>query len=231
MRNPVQSPSCRVRESGQASLEFAVMLIGFGVVLLGMIFLCAVSYDDNGILLDAKYRAESAASNASASSDFASGREITTWDYTKIDLFSTGSTIVIPFTTTDRSRGTSDNSIGGAGNALSDDSVSEPTPRIGGDRTFTYDYKWLSPKDFASDLDLDFYDELDSGKNAMDAAQLVKGVSSGNTYGTMEDFFRNSPRNGTVYSYGRTYDWFGLKVRESDLSRSPTNQVYMPRNR
>ncbi len=222
-------------ERGQASLEFAVMLIGFGMILLGMIFLCAVSYDDNGILLDAKYRAESAANTASSGASFASGSEIRDWTYTKLDLFSNGSTIVIPFTPADRTTSSGDNSIAGAGNAFDDDSVSAPTPRKamvnGREREFTYDYKWLSPKGFSSDLAGDYNDELNSGENAMDAAQLVRGESIGNTYKTMADIFNNSPRSSGNYSQGQTYDWFGLRIRETDLSKSPVNQVYMPRNR
>ena len=118
-----------------------------------------------------------------------------------------------------------------AGDAFQSASSSEPDAR------YPYDYRWISPRTFDSGFGADFVSGLSNGYNA---AKLVRG--SGSTENSPVFSFDESGllEGGRYIDNTRTrartraamrdtfHQWFGIRIRQNQLTDSPANQVYMP---
>lgn len=131
----------------------------------------------------------------------------------------------------DRSGNTLDSQLKTAGDAFQSASSSEPDVR------YPYDYRWISPRTFDSGFGADFVSGLSNGYNA---AKLVRG--SGSTENSPVFSFDESGllEGGRYIDNTRTrartraamrdtfHQWFGIRIRQNQLTDSPANQVYMP---
>ena len=102
---------------------------------------------------------------------------------------------------------------------------------------YPYDYRWISPRTFDSGFGADFVSGLSNGYNA---AKLVRG--SGSTENSPVFSFDESGllEGGRYIDNTRTrartraamrdtfHQWFGIRIRQNQLTDSPANQVYMP---
>lgn len=137
----------------------------------------------------------------------------------------------MPFSSRDRSGNTLDSQLKTAGDAFQSASSSEPDVR------YPYDYRWISPRTFDSGFGADFVSGLSNGYNA---AKLVRG--SGSTENSPVFSFDESGllEGGRYIDNTRTrartraamrdtfHQWFGIRIRQNQLTDSPANQVYMP---
>mgnify|MGYP007081858194 CR=1 FL=1 len=124
-----------------------------------------------------------------------------------------------------------DSQLKTAGDAFQSASSSEPDVR------YPYDYRWISPRTFDSGFGADFVSGLSNGYNA---AKLVRG--SGSTENSPVFSFDESGllEGGRYIDNTRTrartraamrdtfHQWFGIRIRQNQLTDSPANQVYMP---
>lgn len=130
-----------------------------------------------------------------------------------------------------RSGNTLDSQLKTAGDAFQSASSSEPDAR------YPYDYRWISPRTFDTGFGADFVSGLSNGYNA---AKLVRG--SGSTENSPVFSFDESGllEGGRYIDNTRTrartraamrdtfHQWFGIRIRQNQLTDSPANQVYMP---
>lgn len=136
-------------ESGQATTEMAIMLLGFAMLLVVLIISMSMEIFNIRVLLDARYRADHASVIATAGG---AGREIFRWDYKN----------GIPFALSDepihsRASEMPDYTVQLDSNAYSN----------GGN----YAYEWVKLNDFqGKKLQNDFYGKYDF---AIDAANLI----------------------------------------------------------
>ena len=79
-------------QKGQATTEMVFMLLGFAMLLLGIIFTLSLEVFNTRVLLDSKFQTERLANLANSSLHGGSGREIRGWEYDS----------GIPFTLNDR---------------------------------------------------------------------------------------------------------------------------------
>ncbi len=217
----------RAGESGQATLELAAILVGIIAMAVGFLFVAGLSLSDNRTLLEAKKSAEWNARNGGNIRE--SAGELTGWVYGETTIGREN--IVVPFSSRDRSGNTLDSQLKTAGDAFQSASSSEPDAR------YPYDYRWISPRTFDSGFGADFVSSLSNGYNA---AKLVRG--SGSTENSPVFSFDESGllEGGRYIDNTRTrartraamrdtfHQWFGIRIRQNQLTDSPANQVYMP---
>lgn len=211
-----RTPSRRCGESGQAITELVVMLVALLAVILGTIFVGALSMTDNDVLLTAKRNAERSARILNGEPILADGREITRWEYGSV-RFPDRTKAVIPFSALDRMQSTEISSIRSGAWQFGTELYSESDGR--------YLYEWKSPAEFDRDaMPDDFTATLD---NARAAAALVVGRAASDDAG--DHFYRGYRDNASAAMRSAFYTWFGIKISDSALRRSPSNAVYMPR--
>ena len=143
----------RNRESGQATTEMAIMLLGFACLMVGLIFTFSMGVFNTKVLLEARYKAETAASRTSQGG---AGREIARWEYQN----------GIPFSLADQPVYTMGTEVAEAHEQLAANRYSN-----GGN----YSYEWLKLHDFPKQKLI--HDFRDRDQSAVEAANLI--VQSG----------------------------------------------------
>ncbi len=211
MRHTIRNS--RRRESGQATIELAVLLIGFVAMVLGVVFISALCVNSNKALLLAKRDAEKAA-RIDGNAPLDNLREITTWSYGSF-RYGANESSQIPFTAADTPRYSTVSTISPADSQF----------RTAGDaRNEHYNYEWKSPSAFDSSLQSDFTGDL--GSTAF-AAKLVRGRAG--SRGISFDQFIDGRRDHAKSAMRGAYlAWFGIRVDEQDIIDSRANQVFLP---
>lgn len=201
------------KESGQATVELAVMLLAVTAMLLGIIILSGVMTADNRQLLQAKLAAEINAADHAAPS-WRSEQELGLWSYGGYSVdgrrYAT-----IPFSARDQLGRVDAAAIQAAPGQFSNAAYS----RQGG-----YSYRWKRPDSFHSSFDEDF--TADPG-NALEAADLIAG--SGSVIDPVSGFDRGRRDNASGAIRAAFRVWFGSRITEDFLSSKLSNRVYMPR--
>ena len=200
-------------ESGQATVELAVMLVGLVAIILGVVFLSALCMNSNKALLLAKRDAEQAA-RLDGDQPLDNLREISTWSYGSF-RYSATERSSIPFTAADSPRYSTVSAISPAESQFRTDGAS---------RNEIYTYSWKSPVEFNTAWQSDFTDELGS---AAFSAKLVRG-RAGSRNLSFDDFIdgrRDQAKSAMRNAY---LAWFGIRISEADIQDSRANQVYLP---
>lgn len=201
------------KESGQATVELAVMLLAVTAMLLGIVILSGVMTADNRQLLQAKLAAEINAADHAAPS-WRSEQELGLWSYGGYSVdgrrYAT-----IPFSARDQLGRVDAAVIDAAPGQFSSADYSEQAQ---------YRYRWKRPDSFHSSFDGDF--SADPG-NALEAADLISG--SGSVLDPVSGFDRGrrDDASGAIRAAFRV--WFGSRITEDFLSSKLSNRVYMPR--
>lgn len=188
-------------QSGQATTELAIMLLGFAVLLLGLIFSLSLEIFNTRVLMDSKYQTERQANFANASLAGGGGREIKEWEYTG----------GIPF-------GLNDQPVYGSAGE-----VSEAQGKMAfapDSRTEThYDYEWKPLSGFPQgEFKADFQGREQS---AIAAANLIT------TQGDAEGRQLTAKLPELVTACARV---LGITINYDNLRNNPSNRVYMPAN-
>ena len=219
-------------DSGQATMELAVLLIAFTAMILGIVFIGGVGIARNEALLDAKVAAEVVSRSTGAAATM-SGSEYENWSYTALDLYGDGGGS-IPFSALDRARRGDGNSIGRSADEFHLASRSEPGERIADGMIFTYDYEFKSLENFdASLFEHDFATGLRGGGNALDAAELVSSVSSERNPVALIDSrnqrgSKNSAADAASMLHRSFTTWFGVRFDRFSTAADVSSRVAMP---
>ncbi len=188
-------------QSGQATTELAIMLLGFVVLLLGLIFSLSLEIFNTRVLMDSKYRTERQANFANASLAGGSGREIKEWEYTG----------GIPF-------GLNDQPVYGSAGEVSEAQgkmAFAPDSRPG----THYGYEWKPLSGFPKgEFKADFQGREQS---AIAAANLIT------TQGDAEGRQLTAKLPELVTACARV---LGITINYDNLRNNPSNRVYMPAN-
>ena len=208
----------RGHESGQATLELLILLIGFVSLFLGLVFVCGLADGDIGILLSARNNAELLASGSV--SNTVRGPEFGAVTHGTHEIYEKEEALV--FSPQDYVGKNINNTIDEFPAAFSSqkDSVLSDDHR---------DYKlqaemkeWKNIRDAGNGVfKADFVSDL-STKNALEAADLVSATSSGQSGITTL-----SGKNSADFFSG-FIKWFGVQISSSALKSAPGNRVYMP---
>ena len=208
----------RGHESGQATIELLVLLIGFVSLFLGLVFVCGLADGDIGILLNARNNAELLASGSG--SNTVTGPEFGAVTHGTHEIYSKEEYLV--FSPQDYVGKTINNTIDEFPAAFSSqhDSVLSDSNR--NYRLQAEMKEWKNIRNAGNGVfKADFVSGL-STKNALEAADLVSATSSERSVVTTlsgknsDDFF-----SGFI-------KWFGIRLSSSALKRAPGNRVYMP---
>ena len=203
----------RSGESGQATIELAVMLMAVTALLLGIVILSGVMVADNQQLLQAKLAAELNARDSSASS-WSSEKELGVWSYGGYSVDGRRYATV-PFSARDQLGRVDAAAIDAAPGQFSSAAYSSQS---------SYSYRWKRPDSFHNSFDGDF--SADPG-NALEAADLIAG--SGSVLDPVSGFDRGRRDNASSAMRAAFRVWFGSRITDDFLSSKLTNQVYMPR--
>ena len=205
-------------QSGQATLELLVLLIGFVSLFLGLIFVCGLADGDIGILLSARNNAELSAAVRNAYT--ASGAEFGSVFNGTHDIYNKDEKLV--FSPTDYTGRSPENTI-----AEFPSHFYKPEDSVLRDSDNDYKLQaemkeWKNIRnagngffkaDFASDLVND---------NALSAARLVSATSGDlSSVTTVSVFYSHDFFSG----FAR---WFGINISSDTLKRASGNRVYMP---
>ncbi|MBQ9753515.1 MAG: hypothetical protein IJV93_02055 [Lentisphaeria bacterium] len=190
----------RIRQRGQATTEMVFMLLGFVILLLGIIFTLSLEIFNTRVLLDSKYRTERSVHFDNASLNSGAGKEIKGWDYEN----------GIPFTLNDRA------AYGSAGE------MTESEVRLGSDvdsRTQDYAYEWVRTGGFSKGgFKADFRGR---DQSSVSAANLISRQGDAVGYSLAAKF----PELHTALA-----NLLGLKINYDKLRNNPSNRVYLPAN-
>lgn len=187
-------------QRGQATTEMVFMLLGFAILLLGIIFTLSLEIFNTRVLLDSKYQTERAVHFANASLHGGSGKNIRGWDYDR----------GIPFTLKDQAH------YGSAGE------MTEAEIRLGSDvdsQTDRYTYEWLALREFPKgEFKADFKGR---DQSAVSAANLItrQGEHEG------RNLTAKLPELYSAFA-----NLLGLRVNYDRLRNNPSNRVYLPAN-
>ena len=191
------------QENGQAVIELTIMLVALTAVLLGVLFVCSITTDNNTRLLRSKFEAERAARDPDA--DLISHtREFKTWSGTN--------RYGIPFGLDYRSHFTDANTVAGLSGHI----------HTAGDSANPL-YAWETPGDHQLNFSLE-----NNTVNALDAAQLVSKKDVRRGLG-LDDFLDGDKDEAAGSLRQLARKWLGISVSESDIANNPSNRVYMPR--
>jgi hypothetical protein len=187
-------------QSGQATTEMVFMLLGFAVLLLGIIFTLSLEIFNTGVLIDSKYETERSVNFENASLHGGAGRELKGWDYDN----------GIPFTLKDQPLYHSGGEVTEAWEALSSDAASGAAG---------YTYEWRPLKEFTKGEFKADYKE--STQSAISAANLItrQGEHEGR---------RLTAKLPELYS--ALANLLGVKINYDNLTNNPSNRVYLPAN-
>lgn len=188
------------RESGQATTEMAVMLLGFAFLMVGLILSMSMGIFNTRVLLEARHRADVAAGQTV---DGGAGREISRWEYKN----------GIPFSLADDPVYTLGTEVVEAHGQLGVDRYSHS----GG----SYTYEWVKIGEFPGrKLTHDFRDrEL----TAVAAANLIVKEGYGNSKMPLIG-------NKLPELYEAAAKLLKVKISKDSLLNNPSNRVYMPAN-
>lgn len=190
-------------QSGQATTEMAFMLLGFAVLLLGLICTMSLEIFNTRVLLDAKYRTEQSVNAPNAAQYGGAGKELRGWDYEQD----------IPFTLKDTPLLGLSTAMSEAGSHLGDRSRSN-APK------YLYDY--LPLRDFpAGSFKADFKDRHST---ALAAANLITREGEPDVQKSLT-FTALLPEFYTFIS-----NFLGVKVDYQKLQNNPSNRVFLPAN-
>ena len=229
-------------QSGQATMEFVAMLIGFIALILGIIFVSGLSLSSNKMLMSARNNAERLARHSNYDAA-AQGLEYQYWTKTKVKLYDNKSSIDIPFGLNDEVTRKDYNSIIDSKNALANPVYSgDESLEIKNESKSTkyYDYKgWVGPNEFSplsnkTVLNNDFFEAVTTS-NALDAARLIRGehdndialISTINSKHQQDASF-NKSSNAAQALYDTFEKLVGVRLSKKKLDNSRTNRVYMP---
>lgn len=176
------------------------MLLGFAVLLLGIIFTLSLEIFNTGVLINSKYETERSVNFENASLHGGAGRELKGWDYDN----------GIPFTLKDQALYHSGGEVTEAWEALSSDAASGATG---------YTYEWRPLKEFTKGEFKADYKE--STQSAISAANLItrQGEHEGR---------RLTAKLPELYS--ALANLLGVKINYDNLTNNPSNRVYLPAN-
>ena len=205
-------------QSGQATLELLVLLIGFVSLFLGLVFVCGLADGDIGILLSARNNAELSASVRNA--DYAAGPEFGSVFSGSHDIYSRSENLI--FSPQDYTGRSPANTLAQFPSSFysAEDSVLRDS---GSDYKLQAEMKdWKNIRNAGNGFfKADFASSLVSD-NALSAARLVSAtsedLSSVTTVGCKcsGDFFSGFSK------------WFGIRISSDTLQRASGNRVYMP---
>ena len=228
-------------QSGQATMEFVAILIGFVALMLGIIFVSGLSLSSNKMLMSARNNAERLARHSNYDAA-AQGLEYLNWTKTKVKLYDNKS-IDIPFGLNDEITRKDYNSIFDSKDALTNSLYSgDESLEIKKELKSTkyYDYKdWVGPNKFSplsnnTVLNNDFFDAVTTS-NALEAARLIQGehdndialISTINSKHQQDASF-NKSSNAAQALYDTFEKLVGVRLSKKKLDNSRTNRVYMP---
>ena len=205
-------------QSGQATLELLVLLIGFVSLFLGLVFVCGLADGDIGILLKARNHAELAAAGSNPMT--VGGAEFGNVNSGTHDIYEKDERLIFsPKDYTGRSPNNTLKEFPAAFSSQQDSVLSD---------THT-DYKlqaemkeWKNFRDAGNGFfRSDFVNSIDTG-NGLSAARLVSAESSGASCVT------TVPCCGTNDFFSGLAKWFGISISCDSLQRASGNRVYMP---
>lgn len=187
-------------QSGQATTEMVFMLLGFAVLLLGLVFTLSLEIFNTRTLLDSKYETERAVNKIHSSTLIGTGQEIRGWEYAN----------GIPFTL-------SDQAVYRSGGEVSQAYVNMDTPVDSNAQHYTYE--WVKLGEFPNGKFTADYRERE--QNAMSAAHLI--TFKGDPQGRL--LTAKFPELYTAFA-----NLLGLKVDHDNLRNNPSNRVFLPAN-
>ena len=187
-------------QSGQATTEMIFMLLGFAVLLLGILFTLSLEIFNTRVLMDSKYQTERSVNFANASLHGGTGRELKGWDYDN----------GIPFTLKDQPVYHSGGEVTEGWFALGSRTASGAV---------NYEYDWRALRDFTrGEFKADY---KESTQSAISAANLItrQGESEGRSL---------TAKLPELYS--ALANLLGVKINYDNLTNNPSNRVYLPAN-
>ena len=187
-------------QKGQATVEMAIMLLAFAVLMLGLIFTLSLEIFNTRTLLDSKYQTERSVNFANAALHGGAGKEIRGWEYEN----------GIPFTLKDQAIYYSGDEVIKSHTALNTDADSNSSK---------YTYEWMKLKDFPSAKFTADYKDRES--SAIAAANLItrQGDPEGRNLTAKLPEFTAALAN-----------LLGVKINYDNLRNHPSNRVYLPAN-
>ncbi|MBO7153981.1 MAG: hypothetical protein J6W67_09280 [Lentisphaeria bacterium] len=225
---------CDRRQSGQAMIELALMLLLMTFATLGMLMVCGMADFADETLLDARHIAEVRSKNTSVNE---TGSEYSTWQNNTYDEPYSG--MSIPFNMDEKPvKGT--NSIGTFGENLSDAGKSVPV-----DGSAYAKYKKLNKYHRLNDFDNtsfehDFFDRSNS-ENMFHAANLVRARSDNTSNNPLSRVLsRDGHRKAAHISNSENEAYndllkafirlFGVDLEEAGhkIKNAPSSAVFMP---
>lgn len=187
-------------QSGQATTEMVFMLLGFAILLLGLIFTMSLEIFNTRTLLDSKYETERSVNSVNASLHTGGGREIKGWDYDN----------GIPFTLQDQPLYHTGGEMTKAQTGLNTGVDSNAQ---------NYAYEWVKLKEFPHGKFTADYKDRDQSSIA--AANLItrKGDPEGRILtARLPELFTGLAR------------LVGVKIDYDNLRNNPSNRVFLPAN-
>ena len=190
------------RQSGQATTEMAFMLLGFAILLLGLIFTMSLEIFNTRTLLESKFETEQASTFANSSLHGGTGKEIGAWKYND----------GIPFTLKDEPLYHTGNQMLWAHTFLG-----STTDFNEGNRN--YAYEWVKLQEFPNANFTADYKDRDQSTIA--AANLItrKGDPKGRMLtAKLPELFHGLAR------------LVGVRINYDNLRNNPSNRVFLPAN-
>ena len=189
------------RCSGQATTEMAIMLLGFAVLMIGLIFTFSMGIFNTRVLLNAKYNADCAANGAGAADAAGAGREIGRWQYQND----------IPFTLKDEAVTRAGDEMETAHTLMDSAEHSDAQD---------YSYEWMKPSGFPQgNFTHDFKERHNS---AIAAARLIvargEEESSLPLVARLPELFQAAAK------------LLHVRFSKDTLLNNESNRVYMPAN-
>ena len=187
--------------SGQATTEMAVMLLGFAMLMLGLIFVFSLGIFNTKVLMNAKYNADVAVNGKNAASAVGAGRELRGWEYQN----------GIPFTLKDEP-------IYASGTEMEDAYTLMDVPHHSEAKNYTYEWTKLSgfPQGKLT------HDYKDLHPSTISAAGLISRE------GTDESSLPLVNRLPELFGAARKV--LRVKISKDALIENNSNRVYMPAN-
>ena len=187
-------------QSGQATVEMAIMLLAFVVLMLGLIFTLSLEIFNTRTLLDSKYQTERSVNFSNAALHGGAGKEIRGWEYEN----------GIPFTLKDQAVYHSGDEMIKSHTSLNSDADSGASG---------YTYEWIKLREFPGAKFTADYKDRESSSIA--AANLItrQGDPDGRKLTAKLPEFTAALAN-----------LLGVKISYDNLRNNPSNRVYLPAN-
>lgn len=187
--------------SGQATTEMTIMLLGFVMLMLGLIFVFSLGIFNTKVLMNAKYRADTIANGDNAANAAGAGRELRGWEYKN----------GIPFTLKDEP-------VYFSGTEMEDAYTLMDVPHHSEAKNYTYEWMKLSgfPQGKLT------HDYKDLHPSTISAAGLIAAE------GTDESALPLVNRLPELFSAAGKV--LRVKISKDALIENNSNRVYMPAN-